>query len=528
MSLNSQIADLILEKGRATAQGQAASGAAYGSALSQIGQTVADIPKQIERAKVSAEEQRSRDARNEFAAALRDVPTLSQEGVSLFNTAGIGERMNAKGFGPEFLPAAQHLDGINAAKLQFRQAQQNVVKQGAAAVAASGNDPIIAGHFLDTLKDVYPAEQVQQFRDLIKADPANVAKLTAYLAGPQKAEILKQGETGFNPLTHQPIPGLSVAPKPTQHVINGQLVDEAGNKLGAAVPKQVTPLTAEETALKIGQLSEINGKLNGTIPMSEKDKAELRLQRDKLNAEVLHWKEGDESAPSLTPEGLDIASRQWAMTGQMVPMGMGKAGAKVRTDIINHAADVYKGLDLPSQQAAYKANQASLVRTTGTLDNLTAFEKAANKNIDMFTELAKKLPDSGVPWANIPLRLITDKMVGAEYMPAINLARQIAMREVARVTNDPGLKGELTDSARKSVDAMVSGDITIPQLVKALPTLKQDMANVHTSLSDQVKDIAGRIATPPGGAPPTSGAPSVTVPDAVLPGFEITRGKPKG
>src|SRR3989442_1758299 len=190
------------------------------------------------------------------------------------------------------------------------------------------------------------------------------------------------------------------------------------------------------------------------------------------------------------------------MTGQLPPMGMGKSGAVVRTKIINAAAEEYKGLDLPTQAAAYKANQVSLVHTQGTLDNLTAFENAAGKNIDTFIKLTEKLPDTGVPWANTPLRLLSDKMVGNEYLPAIDAARKIATREVARVVNDPGLKGQLTDDARKGVEGMVSGNITIRQLKQVLPVLKGDMANVHESLSDQLKAIQQRIATPPGGAAP--------------------------
>ncbi len=57
MSLNSQIADLILERGRAQAQGQAASGQAWGVALSQIGNTLAQLPQEIRRDKIVNQQQ---------------------------------------------------------------------------------------------------------------------------------------------------------------------------------------------------------------------------------------------------------------------------------------------------------------------------------------------------------------------------------------------------------------------------------------------------------------------------------------
>ncbi len=521
MSLNSQIADLILERGRAQAQGDMA----WGGALSQIGQTVGRTVAAIPAIKAEAarvgDEQRARDARSALSKAMKDVPPIKQEGMSLYDVQGIGKAMADSGYGAEFGPAAGHLDAINQSTIGFQQGRLHLLKSGAEAIAAAGFDPVLADDFLEHQKgnQIYSDQTIQSWQDRIRGNPEATKAVISYLAGPQKMVERDPTKEQRDPITNE----LVTPATPELKFVNGQAVNPMNARpVGAPIPKQVTPLAPEEVALKKSQLAEIDAKLAGTLPISATDQARLKLDRDKLNAEIKHWQDTEEGAPILTPEAKRIAAQQWAMTGTMVAAGMGKAGTKMRADIMNEAGEVYKGLNLPAQMAAFKANEASLVRITGTLDNLTSFEKAANKNIDTFINLTKNLPDTGVPWANMPLRLLSDKMVGSEYLPAIQAARQIATREVARVVNDPGLKGELTDAARKGVDAMLSGDITIAQMKQVLPVFRSDMDNVRTSLSEQQKDIASRIASPPGTAPPAA-----KVPDAVLPGFTITR-KPGG
>lgn len=526
MPLNSEIAQLILEKGRALGQGALGSGQAWGSALSQIGQDVENLPKVIEQSKRDADQQRARDAQRTLSEALKPeaVPPVNQDGLKLYNVKGIGDYMAAKGFGAEFVPAAQHLDTVNQSMQQFQQARIGVIKAGATALAQSGAPPDLTDDFLEHLKgnQVYDSATIQKWQDTIKDDPSKAMAIVSYLAGPQKMETVPADASVINPL--QPSKPVFTAPsKPGegQHVVNGQIVDAQGNRVGSAVPMQARPLPPEEVALKEAQIKEIDAKLNGTVPMSEKDRAELGIQRGHLAAQVAHWNTQDaanEAAPSLTPDAIKLTARQFAMTGQLPPMGMGKSGAKVRTDIINAAADEYKNLDLPSQIAAYKSNQHSLTNVTGTLDTLTAFENTAGKNLKQFVDLAAKIPDTGVPWLNMPVRVISDKMLGSADMKAAKAAGDVALREIARVTNDPKLSGVLSDDARKAVNGLASSaDATLPQILAVAKVLQNDMANVHGSLSDQKKAIEQRIATPPGEAAkePAAATPSSSVPDKV-------------
>lgn len=230
-------------------------------------------------------------------------------------------------------------------------------------------------------------------------------------------------------------------------------------------------------------------------------------------------------AVELSPEGLKIAAHQYAMTGQLPPMGMGKQGASVRTKIINEAAKVYKDLDLPSQIAAWNANKASLTKMQSQLDAITAFENTAVKNLDQFIQQAKTIVDTGSPLLNRPLRTFNEAVLGDPKMAAVRTARTVMLPEFARIITNPNLTGVLSDSARKEVDSLIKGEATLKQALAAATILKQDAENRRTSIAQQIQDIRTRIATPPTGAgttPPS--APAIEPPAKLPPGATVTRG----
>ncbi len=245
------------------------------------------------------------------------------------------------------------------------------------------------------------------------------------------------------------------------------------------------------------------GTVGGLTPEQQVQQGQgaqrIGLEQQRLAIEKAN-QENAGAAPSLTPEGMQLVAHQFAMTGQMPPMGMSKQGAKVRTDIINQAADIYKGLDLPSQMAAYKANQDSLKVAQKQRDAVGGFEETALKNLDQFLGTAQKVVDTGSPLINKPLRSIEGSLLGSPEMAAYNAARRTVIPEFAKILSNPTLSGQLSDSARKEVEGLISGDATLKQAVAVANILKQDTQNRRTSLDDQIAAIQKRIATTPGGA----------------------------
>jgi hypothetical protein len=214
--LTDSIAARIANQGTIEANRAQQSGNAWAGAVQGAGQAIAAIPGQMQQAKRAAvvdesnalqlgEQKRAIAGRNAFADIIKNTPQVDEEGVSLYDIPAVAKQLAASGQDPAI--AVDHLGKLNDAFRAEKSAKLALVKQGAASVAAAGNDPVLAGHFLDQLEKngSYPKDSIQQFRDLIDADPANVAKLTAYLMGPQKGEVVAAGSTVLDPVTHKPM-----------------------------------------------------------------------------------------------------------------------------------------------------------------------------------------------------------------------------------------------------------------------------------------------------------------------------------
>lgn len=261
-----------LQVGDAQARAGEQSGNAWAGAAQQIGQTVAAIPGQIAqqkrlgqeddaRALRLGEDKRAIAARDAFAKIIRETPQLDEDGVSLYDVPAVAKQLAAIGQDPG--AAVEHLGKVNDAFRQEKAAKLALVKTGAASVAAAGNDPSLASHFLDQLEKngTYPKEQVAQFRDFIDADPANVEKLTAYLMGPQKMERGAPGSVAVHPVTGMPVPGSEIAPTPQRPVVvpaGSIAVGPTGATVATGPPKEPTPKSYQKSSVLLdGKPTEI-------------------------------------------------------------------------------------------------------------------------------------------------------------------------------------------------------------------------------------------------------------------------------
>jgi hypothetical protein len=529
------IGDLLLNQGAIAAKGATDIGAANARATELSGQawaqatqnaaaTIAAIPQTM-RANAAAEQERKirdlqiADANNKIA----DQKSLD----AAFSTPGAMDEIinrlpgHMRGTVQKQFAEAQELAlKIKKGKQDTQQFENDYAAHLAATIRDHNYDPTAAGLALSHAKTVYGDDphmmaQFDQLQQVIASNPEQIKPLVdSIISGSAKQQ--------------------EIDIKSREAAARERTADTGARHLEAQIPLINAQTAAEnlkvdmaptEKQLKIAQLAHINAQLDGSVPLTAKDRAELTLQRDRLAAEQKHWSNEDSqaaAAPALTPEALDLTAKQYAMTGLLPPMGNGKQGANVRSTIINRAADMYKNLDLPTQVAAYTANKESLKKAQATLDTVAGFEKVAGKNLDQFLSLASKVPDTGVPWLNTPIRNLDEKVVGSTNVAAFKAARDVALREIARVTSDPKLSGALTDSARAEVQALSPEGATFAQIKAVARVLKQDMANVHDGLSSQISDIQQRIATPPGQQPAQSSpaTPAAPAAPALTPGLQ--------
>jgi hypothetical protein len=200
-------------------------------------------------------------------------------------------------------------------------------------------------------------------------------------------------------------------------------------------------------------------------------------------------------AAGLTDDDYARAGEQYMRTGVMPGLGRDsvtrgkivKAGNQWARDNGLSPSDVV------TMQAAYAGDKESLKKFQAQRDQIVSFEQTAQKNLDLFLNAASKIPDTGVPWLNKPLRELNQGLVGSENMAAVNAARQVANNEIAKVTSGGGLSGVLSDSARHEVESYNPANATFAQTKAVAQVLKQDMANRHGSMDATLSDIKARI-----------------------------------
>ena len=125
-------------------------------------------------------------------------------------------------------------------------------------------------------------------------------------------------------------------------------------------------------------------------------------------------------------------------------------------------------------------------------DTVNAFETTATKNIDMALQKFADLPDLGTRFANAPVRRGLD-MIGTPEAAEAKAALATAQTESAKVLNSAQASGVLSDTARKELEDITSGNLPLKAMQGQWGVIKQDMQNRHDSYQQQIGDIQGRI-----------------------------------
>jgi hypothetical protein len=200
----------------------------------------------------------------------------------------------------------------------------------------------------------------------------------------------------------------------------------------------------------------------------------------------------------FSPAQIDAFAQDYATTGKLPNLGMGTSGVNARQAILGKAADIVhgQGTTLASLRASGLSDMDALKKLTAMQTSVEAFEGTANANLDQMLLTAKPLIDSGSPWINKPLREVQTEGFGDKELAAYRAARQVALTEIAKVTNNPSLSGQLSDSARKEVTELLPENATLGQIYSVAKILKQDMANRHLYLQNEREKLQQRLGTP--------------------------------
>ena len=284
-----------------------------------------------------------------------------------------------------------------------------------------------------------------------------------------------------------------------------QIIPPTGDtkNLNARTKLQVQGYAAERNWDKAQEIiDKAAQQLSQTESAVRTEKAKEPIKIYEAGAEASARAQGTAAATGLTEDDKRRAGEQYALTGEMPPMGR---DAVTRGQIMHYAQEYARQNNLSPRDmavagAAFKGDVNSLKALQKNRDAVVAFEETATKNLDQFLTLAKDIHDTGVPWLNLPIRVLDEKLVGRTNIAAVNAARQVANNEIAKVTSNPGLSGALTDTARREVMDYNPKSATFAQTRAVAAVLRQDMANRHQAYDAMINTIKGRMAGGTGGA----------------------------
>lgn len=221
----------------------------------------------------------------------------------------------------------------------------------------------------------------------------------------------------------------------------------------------------------------------------------------------------NQSSGSLTPEGLDVAARNYAMGAPMPPF-RGKDAAIMVAEVVNRAAELYPQLNITANKDYLTSQRESQKMLQRQYDNIAAYEGNAIKNSDMALASMSGIPDTDVMFANRLLRGGA-KEFGSTKVAAFQQALAAAQPEWARIVAGNGnLSQQLTNEMINDIKAVQSGNYSKKQLRSAIDILKQDAENRKSSLRDQIIEVRSRYSNMP-----SEGGMNPPIGNTLTPGF---------
>ncbi len=400
---------------------------------------------------------------------------------------------------------------INRQEVELRRQDIDLRRQALAQRGLPGQpkpfDPVAEGHAMD-----YRTKQIVTVSNLLKrakTDPSSYPQVRSTIGQlvpdamshlPEEyddatisgiiadgdALVAKEVKTGTPQLLEMPDPD-----DPTKTIRKYVIPRE--NDVYPGVPKSLTA-----KASNLGSFEDYVTRTYGENPTSAQI-LKARKEYNQSDDKATGFAAAD--VTKLSPAGIEIAALNYKKNGVMPPLGMGDKGN--RQAIINRAAtltpaDIARiesgGLDIAGNKADYKANADTLTALTKQRAAIGAFEQTAQKNIDVFLKQAEKVTDTGIPLLNAPVRWAAGAG-GSQDQAAYQAARLVAINEIAKITSNPTLAGQLSDSARHEVEAFNPQNATLGQTRAVMKLLKQDMQNRTTALDAEIAEVRKRIGS---------------------------------
>lgn len=407
-----------------------------------------------------------------YAGALTTGPDgqpTFDKGKVLSTLASSGQGSAIPGVTQHFLELDKLAGEVQKTKDEHITTSQDYLGALAKTIRDTNYDPRVAGTLLAHAASSGFQQEVQPILQQIQQNPGALKQIvdSVYAASPKQQQAYKDTQQGAEAQAR--IPGIQ-AEEARKAALAGPELQKVTNE--AANP----PLSESQLYLKAA-----GGDAQAKAAVDLQTQQKIKSRPINVTGTNL----------LQDPAALDQQAERFSQTGQL-PAGFSRSPGTTAA-IIKRAAELHPDQNLASNSAEFKANEGSLKKLQTNFDQVSAFESTAIKNLDLYLEKAKAVPDLGARFANVPLRMITGKMIGDSNQAALNAARQTATAEAAKVLASANASGVLSDSQKKDASDVLDGNLPFAASQKVVDTLKQDFANRHQSYQMQIGDIQKRM-----------------------------------
>ena len=156
-----------------------------------------------------------------------------------------------------------------------------------------------------------------------------------------------------------------------------------------------------------------------------------------------------------------------------------------------------------------KANQSAFNQLDKQATMVGAFEKTAQKNMNLAISLSNKVSRAGIPifdrWVQSGRKMISGDPAVAQF----HSANETFLNEYAKIMSGSMGNTPISDAARASAKEMLDSAYTKDQYMAVMSTLKKDMDNRMTGFIDQRNELSAKITGQSTPSVQTSNKPKV-------------------
>lgn len=368
--------------------------------------------------------------------------------------------------------------------MTLSQAQQDALKNESAIELNLAKMP---GAILQSMNEQFGAAAMN-FEGVL----TNYNKVAGEIGQPAALETFRQDkEKVLQSLTAQKLPGTNKPMYPPQVM----------QKFAAAE-------TPEQLQTVIGQTKYIQERQKRALELQQKEQAIKTAQASEASSRALTavrekelaMMQGGQEDEQLNN---DISLALTGMPRTQIMAGRGKAAMRrwmqVQSGAINRLMEENPGmtrdqaaLEFANRQAVRKSDVNALAAITKDITSIMPYEQMLNTNAEISINLAKNLMRTDSRVANRSLNWMRQNMGDNPDTAEFLAQTRFVQTEAARVLNNPRLVGQLTDTARREMEDVISGDMPLKSYIRVIKRIQIDGKNrVNAMISKQQSLLKG-------------------------------------